>query len=138
MSLKESNYFSRRSSVTPKKATTAVAQTLTCYIGDVATDVTVSWKDNGGNDITTGSGGYTIAQGSAVSGTKIQTSTLTIAIDTLTSVAQAAVGSPVTYKCAAQSTKYSDSTTSAFKDIVVSFLTFGTFFRSWWVFITPH
>ena len=64
-----------------------MAQTLTCNIGDVVTDVTVSWKDNGGNDITTGSGGYTIAQGSADSGTKIQTSTLTIDVDTLTSVA---------------------------------------------------
>ena len=115
-----------------------MAQTLTCNIGDVAKDVTVSWKDNGENDIATGSGGYTIAQGSADSGTKIQTSTLTIDVDTLTSVAGGANGSPVTYTCAAESKEYSDSATSTFKDIVVSFLTFGKFLRTWWVFITPH
>ena len=110
-----------------------MAQTLTCNIGDVVTDVTVSWKDNGGNDITTGSGGYTIVQGSADSGTKIQTSTLTIDASTLTSVAGAANGLAVTYTCAAESKEYPDSATSAFQDIVVSFLTFGRFFRSWWV-----
>ena len=106
-----------------------MAQTLTCNIGDVLKDVTVSWKDNVGNDITTGSGGYTIAQGSADSGTKIQTSTLTIDVSTLTSVAGAAAGSTVTYKCAAESIEYPNSATSAFKDIVISFLTFGKFFK---------
>ncbi|XP_063687822.1 uncharacterized protein LOC134821085 [Bolinopsis microptera] len=111
---------------TPKKATTAVAQTLTCEIGDVVTDVTVSWKDNSGAAITSGSGGYTIAQGTAVSGTKIQTSTLTIDVTTLTSVAAAAGVNPVTYQCAAESKEYPDSATSTFKDIVVDFLTFGS------------
>ncbi|XP_063676931.1 mucin-17-like [Bolinopsis microptera] len=115
---------------TPKKATTAVAQTLTCDIGDVVTDVIVSWKDNAGADITSDSAGYTIAQGSADSGTKIQTSTLTIDVATLTSVAVAA--NPATYKCAAQSVEYSDSATSTFKEIVVNFLTFGKFLRTWW------
>ena len=110
-----------------------MAQILTCNIGDVVKDVTVSWKDNDGNDITTGSGGYTIAQGSADSGTKIQTSTLTIDVSTLTSVAGAANGVAVTYKCAAKSKEYPVSATSAFQDIVVSFLTFGRCFRSWWV-----
>ena len=104
-----------------------MAQTLTCNIEDVATDVTVSWKDNGGNDITTGSGGYTIEQGSADSNTKIQTSTLTIDPSTLTTVAGDASGLAVTYKCAAESEEYPDSATSAFQDIVVSFLTFGKF-----------
>ena len=121
-------FISAVAPVTPKKATTAVAHTLTCNIGDVVTDVTVSWKVNGGNDITTGGGGYTIAQGSADTGTKIQKSTLTIDASTLTTVA--AAGTPVTYKCAAESIEYPDSATSTFKDIVVSFLTFGKFIRT--------
>ena len=105
-----------------------MAQILICNIGDVVTDVTVSWKDNDGNDITTGSGGYTIAQGSADTGAKIQKSTLTIDVSTLTTVA--AAGTPMTYKCAAKSIEYPDSATSTFKDIVVNFLTFGKFIRT--------
>jgi hypothetical protein len=113
-----------------------VAQTLTCDIGDVDTSVTVSWKDHAGAAITSGSGGYTIAQGTADPSSKIQKSTLTIDAATLPSVAGA--GNPATYTCAAQSAEYSDSATSTFKEIVVNFLTFGKFLRTWWVFITAH
>ena len=114
-----------------------MAQTLTCDIGDVAADVAVSWKDHAGVAITSGTGGYTIAQGTADSaGDGIQKSTLTIDVATLTSVAGAA--NPATYKCAAVSAVYPDSATSTFKDIVVNFLTFGKFLRTWWVFITAH
>ena len=113
-----------------------MAQTLTCDIGDVDTSVTVSWKDHAGAAITSGSGGYTIAQGTADPSSKIQKSTLTIDAATLPSVAGA--GNPATYTCAAQSAEYSDSATSTFKEIVVNFLTFGKFLRTWWVFITAH
>ena len=105
-----------------------MAQTLTCIIGGVAKDVTVTWKDKDGVDITTG-GGYTIEQGSANSGTKIQTSTLTIDMPILATVA--AAGIPVTYQCAAKSKEYPDSATSTNKDVVVGFLALGQFLMTW-------
>ena len=108
--------------MTPVKATTAVAQTLTCKIGDLTTDVTVSWKDKDGNPITSGSGGYTIVQGSVVS--NVQESTLKM--DT---TALSGLSGTVTYKCAAKSKQYSDSNISEDKDIVVEFLAFGKFLK---------
>ena len=109
--------------MTPKKATKAVDQTLTCNIGDLTKDVTVTWKDKDGNPITSGQGGYTIVQGSVKSNT--QESTLKIEANTLSSL-----NSPVTYKCAAQSKQYPDSEISDYQDIVVNFLTFGKSTRS--------
>jgi hypothetical protein len=109
--------------VTPVKATKAVAQTLTCNIGDLTKDVTVTWKIKDGNPIASGAGGYTIVQGSVKSNT--QESTLKIEPDTLKNL-----GTSVTYKCAAQSKEYPDSEISDFEDIVVDFLTFGESTRS--------
>ena len=106
-----------------------MAQTLTCNIGGVAKDVTVSWKDEDGVHITPGKEGYAIEQGSADPDKKIQTSTLTINVSILTTVP--AAGIPVTYQCAAKSKGYPDSATSTYKDVVVSFLTFGKFLRTW-------
>ena len=104
--------------MTPVKATKVVAQTLTCNIGDVTKDVTVTWKDKDNNPITNGAGGYAIEQGSVQS--NIQKSTLKMEPGTLSSLS-----TPVTYKCAAQSKQYPDSEISGDKDIVVNFLTFG-------------
>ena len=108
--------------MTPVKATTAVAQTLTCNIGNVTQAVKVTWKDKDGNMIKTGQGGYTIEQGTVESSTKIQKSTLKIEPSVLSGL-----GSSVTYKCAAKSIQYSDSKISGDKDVVVNFLTFGMF-----------
>ena len=107
------------------KATTAVAQTLTCNIGDVTQAVDVSWKDSAGAAVTDGAGGYTITKGSVE--TNVQASTLTIAADTLKALDTA---SPLTWKCAAKSTLYSDSEISTFSDVVVTFLTYGKFVES--------
>jgi hypothetical protein len=104
--------------VTPVKATKVVTQTLTCDIGDVTKDVTVTWKDKDNNPITNGAGGYAIEQGSVHS--NVQKSTLKIESGTLS-----ILSTPVTYKCAAQSKQYPDSEISGDKDIVVNFLTLG-------------
>ena len=107
------------------KATTAVAQTLTCNIGDVTQAVDVSWEDSAGAPVTDGAGGYTITKGSVAS--NVQASTLTIAADTLKALDTAAA---LTWKCAAKSTLYSDSEISTFSDVVVTFLTYGKFVES--------
>ena len=104
----------------PKKATTAVAQTLTCIIGDVDTAVTVSWKDKDGSPIADRQVGYTISPGTVDSGTKKQEATLTISPNILSKL-----GSPVTYTCAAKSVQYSESATSADQNVVVTFLELG-------------
>ena len=104
----------------PKKATTAVAQTLTCIIGDVDTAVTVSWKDKDGSPIASEQDGYTISPGTVDSGTKKQEATLTISSDILGDL-----DSPVTYTCAAKSVQYPESAISADQNVVVTFLTFG-------------
>lgn len=105
-------------------ATDDIAQTLTCNIGEVTQAVAVSWKNPSGGDITDGSGGYTVTQGSVDGGT--QKSTLTITSETLKSVLSSG-SSPLTWKCAAKSTVYPDSSQSEFKDVVVTFLSFGKF-----------
>ena len=105
-------------------ATDDIAQTLTCDIGDLTQAVAVSWKDPSDVDITDGSGGYTVTQGTVNGG--IQKSTLAITSATL-KTALSAGSSPLTWKCAAKSTEYSDSLQSAFEDVVVTFLTFGEF-----------
>ena len=104
----------------PKKATTAVAQTLTCIIGDVDTAVTVSWKDKDGSPIANEQDEYTISPGTVDSGTKKQEATLTISPNIL-----GKLGSPVTYTCAAKSTKYPESAISADQNVVLTFLVLG-------------
>jgi hypothetical protein len=93
---------------------------LTCNIGDVTKDVTVTWKDKDGKLIASGAGGYVIEQGSVQS--NVQKSTLKIEPGTLSGLSTS-----ITYKCAAQSKQYPDSEISGDKDIVVNFLTFGKF-----------
>ena len=107
--------------MSPVKATTAVTQTLTCNIGDVVKDVTVSWKDKDGGAITSGQGGYTIVQGSADAGTKFQKSTLKITAGKLATLGV----TEATFKCAAKSKEYADSAKSEDQDVVVTFLKFG-------------
>lgn len=111
--------------VTPVKATTAVTQTLTCYIRDVTTALTVIWKDNHGEEITSGQGGYTIDQGSVDSGTEFQKSTLEIHPATLSNLG----ATQATFKCAAKSREYSDSAVSEDVDIAVRFHTGGKFLK---------
>ena len=108
-------------------ATVDVAQTLTCNIGEVTQVVDVSWKKPDGGDITNDVGGYTVTQGTVDGGTNIQKSTLTITSETLKS-ALSAGSSPLTWKCAAKSTEYPDSSQSEFEDVVVTFLTYGEFY----------
>ena len=108
-------------------ATTAVDQTLTCNIGDVTQAVDVTWKKSDGGDVTTGQGGYTITKGT-VDGNNVQASTLTITAATLGALAE--TSSPLTWKCAAKSTLYTDSAKSADSNVVVTFLTYGKFLES--------
>ena len=107
-------------------ATTAVDQTLTCNIGDVTQAVDVTWKNNADGDITSGAGGYTITKGT-VDGNNVQESTLTITAATLGALT---TSSPLTWKCAAKSTLYSDSAKSTDSNVVVTFLTYGKFPQS--------
>jgi hypothetical protein len=106
-------------------ATTAVGQTLVCNIGDVTTAVTVSWTSGDNTQITDSQGGYTITQGTVSS--NIQESSLTITAATLQGLTTT---SPVIWKCAAKSSQYPDSEKSEYKDLTVTFLTLGLFFRS--------
>ena len=115
-------------------ATKDVTQTLTCNIWEVTQAVEVSWNTPSGEDILDGAGGYTVTQGSDAAGTNVQRSTLTITSDTLKSLD---TSSPLTWRCAAKSTLYSDSVQSFFKAVVVTFLTFGKsysfIFRQEWI-----
>ena len=111
-------------------ATTAVDQTLTCNIGDVTQAVDVIWKNNDGEDITDGVGGYTITKGT-VDGSNVQTSTLKITAATLDTLD---TSSPLTWKCAARSTLYLDSEKSTDFNVIVTFLTFGKLVVS----VIPH
>ena len=104
------------------KATTSVAQTLTCNIGDVTEAVEVSWKNSAGVDIATDAAGHTFTKGSVES--NIQKSTLTIGATQLQALTTT---SALTWKCAAKSTVYGDSAISTFQDVVVNFLTYGKF-----------
>ena len=103
-------------------ATTAVAQTLTCNIGDVTQAVDVSWKKSDGSDVVNGQDGYTVVTGSVV-GT-VQESTLEIEADTLKALPD--TSDPLTWKCAAKSTQYpDDSEKSSDQDVVVTFHDYG-------------
>ena len=103
-------------------ATTAVAQTLTCNIGDVTQAVDVSWKKSDESDVVNGQDGYTVVTGSVV-GT-VQKSTLEIEADTLRALPD--TSSPLTWKCAAKSTQYpDDSEKSSDQDVVVTFHDYG-------------
>ena len=102
-------------------ATTFVDQMLTCIIGDVTQAVDVTWKDNDGDDIADGEGGYTITKG-AVDSSNVQKSTLTIAAATLAALDTSL---PLTWKCAAKSTLFPDSEKTTDYDVVVTFLSFG-------------
>ena len=114
------------SAITPVNmdATDDIAQTLTCNIGEVTQAVSVSWKDPSGGDITDGNGGYTVTTGTVES--NLQKSTLTITSETL-KASLTAGSSPLTWKCAAKSTEYSDSEQSVFQDVVVTFLTYSEY-----------
>ena len=104
-------------------ATTAVAQTLTCNIGDVTQAVDVSWKKSDGSDVVNGQDGYTVVTGSVV-GTD-QESTLEITAKTLATERDTSTD-PLTWKCAAKSTQYpDDSEKSSYQDVVVTFLDYG-------------
>ena len=105
-------------------ATTAVDQTLVCNIGDVTTVVAVSWTSGDDTPITNG-GGYTITPGTVVS--NIQKSSLTITAATLQGLTTT---SSVIWKCAATSGEFPESELSEFKDLTVTFLTFGLFLES--------
>jgi len=109
------------------KATDSVDQTLVCDIGDLTEAVTVSWSQ-GGVPIIDSQGGYTITQGTVDGGTKIQASSLTIAAATLQAL-DTSSGS-VVWKCAAKSGEFPESEQSEFKDLTVTFLTFGLFLES--------
>ena len=87
--------------------------------------VEVSWKTPSNADITDGVGGYTVTQGSVLGETNEQKSTLTITSATLKSLDTT---SPLTWKCAAKSTLYTESEQSSFQDLVVTFLAFGKFY----------
>ena len=108
-------------------ATTAVAQTLTCNVGDVTQAVDVSWKDSDGNAITDGQGGYIITKG-PVDDNNVQKSTLTVSARTLGALSNTA--SPLTWKCAAKSTLYAESEISPYFDVVVTFLPYCTYLKS--------
>ena len=108
------------------EATSTFDLTLTCNIGDVTQAVDVTWKDPVGSDITRSQEGYTITKGT-VGERNVQESTLTIAAATLKRLD---TDSPLTWKCAAKSTLYADSEMSTFSDVVVTFLTFGKFYKS--------
>ena len=103
------------------KATTAVAQTLTCNIGDITRTVEVSWKDEGGDPIVDGQGGYTITNGQ-VNGSNTQVATLTIDSVTLRNLD---TSSAVTYTCSARSSQYPESKQSTDQNVVITLLTFG-------------
>ena len=103
-------------------ATTAVAQTLTCDIGDVTQAVDVSWKKSDGSDVVNGQDGYTVNMESVV-GT-VQKSTLVIDANTLKALTD--TSTPLTWKCAAKSTQYpDDSEKSSDQDVVVTFHDYG-------------
>ena len=109
------------------KATDSVDQTLVCDIGDLTEAVTVSWTQ-GGVPIVDNVGGYTITQGTVDSDTNVQASSLTIAAGTLKAL-DTTSGS-VIWKCAAKSGQFPVSEQSEFKDLTVTFLTFGLFLES--------
>ena len=109
-------------------ATDAVDQTLVCNIGDVTTAVTVSWTTSQDNTPITTGNGYTITPGAVDGTTNVQESSLTIDAATLKAL-DTSSGS-VIWKCAAKSLQYADSEQSEYKDLTVTFLTLGLFFRS--------
>ena len=106
------------------KATTAVAQTLTCKIGDVTEAVDVTWKDKDDNLIKHGQEGYVVTNGT-VDESDVQVSTLTIEPSILSNVNNTL---PVTWKCSAKSTLFPDSSTSPDQNVVVTFLALGKIF----------
>ena len=113
------------SAITPVDldATTSVAQTLTCNIGDITTAVDVKGKVKDGGDITDTQEGYTITKGS-VNQNNVQESTLTISPAQLQKLD---TSSPVTYKCSAKSSQYPQSKESPYQSLVVTFHDFGEF-----------
>jgi hypothetical protein len=104
-------------------ATTSVAQTLTCHIGDVTTAVDVTWRHKDGDDITNNQDGYTMKKGS-VNQENIQESTLSISPAQLQKLD---TSSPVTYQCSAKSLQYPESEASPYQNLVVTFHDFGEF-----------
>ena len=102
-------------------ATKFVSQTLTCNIKDINDAVYVVWKDTDDNEIAENTEGFTINQGT-VDSNKVQKSTLTISA---TKLGTLNTSSPLTWKCAAQSSQNSSFGRSIFSNVVVTFLTIG-------------
>ena len=127
MKLQNRDVTPKISAITPValEATTAVAQTLTCNIGNVTTAAEVSWRDGEGGEIEHNEGGYTVNKGS-VNSDNVQISTLIIAPATLQNLD---TSSPVTYQCSAKSSQYPESEASPYQDLVVTFLSFCKFFN---------
>ena len=108
------------------KATTAVAQTLTCIIGDVTEAVVITWKEKDDNPIRDGQEGYDI-KNKRVNKRNVQVTTLTIEPSVL---ANEDTTLPGVWKCSAKSTQYPDSDTSPDQNVVVTFLNFGKIVES--------
>ena len=100
------------------EATTAVAQTLTCTVGEVVIAVDVIWIDSNGAVIRPGQRGYTIDRGIVNEYGNVQLSTLTIAPSIVSSFG---TSSTVTYQCSARSALYLDSDASPFQILEVTF-----------------
>lgn len=105
-----------------KDVTTAVAQTLTCEIGDVddGNAVAVTWKMTSEGAALAEGDDYTVDQGSVVEG--VQKSFLTIKAGKMATFADQ---DSFTYLCSAQSSQYSTSPASRDFDVVANVLTFG-------------
>ena len=108
------------------KATTAVAQTLTCIIGDVTEAVVITWKEKDDNPIRDGQEGYDI-KNKRVNKRNVQVTTLTIEPSILVNLDKTIPGA---WKCSAKSTLYPDSDTSPDQNVVVTFLNFGKIVKS--------
>ena len=108
------------------KATTAVAQTLTCIIGDVTEAVVITWKEKDDNPIRDGQEGYDI-KNKRVNNRNVQVTTLTIEPSILVNEDKTIPGA---WKCSAKSTLYPDSDTSPDQNVVVTFLNFGKIVKS--------
>ena len=117
------------SAITPVDldATTSVAQTLTCIIGDVTKSVEVKWRYRDGDDITNNQDGYTMTKGSvSKKDTKnLQESTLIISPETLQKLHASSFF--VTYQCSAQSSEYPESEASPYQNLLVTFHDFGEY-----------
>ena len=97
---------------------------MTCTIGGLdasGTPVTVTWKDNVGQVLTSDTQYYGMEQGS-VDGSGNQVAELTIKAAKLAAFTSL---SSVTYKCSVKSGQYADSPASDYVDVVANILKLG-------------